>query len=390
MPVDLAWPFLPQDDVVETLEWHTNIHTCRKAEYRRCKRPVPRVGYRYKYVMDFSDYGIARERFRSLSGLTQVLVPDWPNAVQIPSIGPGTASLPVDATGVPALRTDAYVLIVSSNSLYEVSQISSVGSGVITINPATTRSYSTPWIVPTRLGRFVQDLVGNQGPDGDVEVGVEFDTTDGEDLFSVGGGIGYPTYLGYPVVTDPIEVINSVQESTQREAEVVDSKTGRVFVRNRFSTAKRLGILAWTALDADFLWSLRVWLHTRRGRWKQFWTSSWNADITITRDINGGDSTIEIAAIDFANKYPFPCDFAIVSPDGGIWAIRVTAAASGAPGKELLTLSAPFSGAVTLAGIDQTCRLTLSRLDSDRIDIQHLPGRQATVVVAVKEVPIYP
>jgi hypothetical protein len=151
--------------------------------------------------------------------------------------------------------------------------------------------------------------------------------------------------------------------------------------------------MAWTCQNADALLNLRLWLHTRRGRWKQFWIPSWNADVTITRSITGGDTSIEVAAIGFSGRYPNPTDLFIAATGeagGGGWFVRVTGATAGGSGKELLTLSAPFSGSADIGVIDKTSKLTLSRFNSDRISIQHLPGRQATVVASVKEVPVYP
>jgi hypothetical protein len=151
-------------------------------------------------------------------------------------------------------------------------------------------------------------------------------------------------------------------------------------------------VLAWTAQNAIQLWALRVWLHTRKGRWKQFWTSSWNADVTITKNIAAGDGSIQIAAIGFASKYPANTDLVVVNAsNGGAIQLRVVSVTAGPPGHEVLNWDGGvWSGSTWNMEDLTTSKLTLSRLGADRIEIQHLPGRQATIVAATKEVPVYP
>ena len=383
-----VWPFIPQMDVVESLEWLTDVFKARKAEYRAALRPMPRIGYQFRYLLDDFDYGAARELARTVGG-DPVFVPDWTVATQVPTIGAATVSLPVDVTRAPAYRVGGSALVFSGNSSYEVVTISALGTGTITVS-ATASGYAAPWVVPLRVGTFTQEFSGDRGPHAYTEGSAVFECIDTEDLSGVGGGIGYPPYLGDQVITEPTEIINGVKETNIREVEPVDSKTGPIYKYPIYASPNQASVLAWECLDATAVWNRRLWLHSRRGRWKQFWVSSWNADVVITRDISGGDASIEIAAIGFASKYPTPTDLAIVATDGGMWLVRVTGATSGSTGHELLTLSASFTGSADLAVISKTCKLTLSRLGSDRIDIQHLPGRQATVVAATKEIPVYP
>jgi hypothetical protein len=282
-------------DVVESLEWLTDVIKCKRAEYRLSLRPLPRVGYQFRYLMDDEDYGVARELARVVGG-DPVFVPDWPNATQVPTIGASTVSLPVDVTIAPAYRVDGSALVFGSNSDYEVVTVESIGSGTIGIS-ATTAGYTTPWIVPLRMATFTQEFSGDRGPQDYTIASANCLAIDTEDLLAASGGLSFPTYLGDSVVTDPVEIINSAKESNIREVAPVDSKTGPLYQYPVYATPNQSAVLAWTAQNAAAVWAIRVWLHTRRGRWKRFWTSSWNADVTVTKDIAAGDTAIQVADI---------------------------------------------------------------------------------------------
>jgi hypothetical protein len=382
----LAWPFKPQMEIIETLEWLTDVNKCKKAEYRMTVRHRPRISYQHKYVLDAVDYGVARELARTIGG-DPLYVPDWSVATAVPTISAGTVSLPIDVTYAPAYYS-GFALVWAGDFNYEVVSITGYGTGTIAIS-ATVNGYTNPEIVPLRLATFDQEFDGNLGAHHYIEASASFTATATEDLSTYSGGLTYPAYLGDPVVTDPVELINSVKEGNTRDVETLDSKTGPLYKYPLFATPTQSGVLAWTLLTEAALWALRVWLHTRRGRCKQFWSSSWNADVTITKDIVAGEGAIQIAAIGFASKYTLPVDIAIANASvGGMTFIRITSVSAGPAGNELLNFGGAFSGSTWHKETLIASKLTLSRLASDRIDIQHLSGRQATVEAATTEVPL--
>lgn len=394
----IAWPFFPNVDARESLEWLTDVIRCKTAEYRLSLRSSPRVTYDYGYLLDQDDYGIACEIARAAGG-DDLYVPEWMVAVQVPSFNAATVSVPVDATRAPGYVALGHLLIWETNQKWEVCSITTVGSGTISIS-ATTRAYTKPWITPLRLGTFAQPFSStpspdgaSSGPDDDRETYIKADAlflvTSTEDLSGT-TGIIYPTYLGDPVVNDQVCVVNNTNVTQRRDLEKLDSVTGGLVNYAKQSASSRAGVMAWITLDSTDLWALRCWLHGRKGKWKQFWVPSWNDDFTITREIGSSDDDIEIEAIGAASTYAFPFDLAIIDYDDGIWSVRVTGATAGDAGKELLTLSEPFDGTVGLDHIAHASKMTLSRFDSDRIEIHHTWARQASVVVPIVEVPIYP
>lgn len=396
-----VWPFRPQMDVIEVLEWAVDVTKCRAAEYRHCMRTVPRMNYVCRYILDDDEYGQAREIAR-IVGSGDIYIPDWPNAVQIASINAGTVSLPVDTETVPAYVVNGYALIWESNTDYEAVQIGTVGAHTLTVH-ATDYAHTTPWVVPLRLAKFSQELSGVRGPRLCTIVSAVFLVEEGDDLLSEAGDMGFPDYNNSPVVTSAVELIGEVQERNLREVQAFDTRTAGVYRYNLYATPNQSAVLGWTLSDASEIWDMRLWLHATCGRWKQFWVPSNNADITITETIGFGATTIHIAAMGFADIYSLPVRLRILIDDVTMCAVNVTSVADGDPGEELLTIDSvytliggtpvyadQFMATFELSTIHGAQKLTLSRFDADRIEIQHREGRQATVVVPIKEVPEYP
>lgn len=385
-----TWPYRPKRPLRESLEWQTDVNRCYSAEQRICLRTRPRITLDHQYTLDPADYASAVELCRANAHL-EIDVPEWHSISEIPATSSGTTLIDVQgATTIPAYKTGGKAIIWESNTSFEVVTVATVSTNAVAIS-ATTSAHGRALMCPMRSCKMINPLQSDRKPAEFSDAGAVFRCDVTEDLTpTYGVGIGYASYKDIPVVTDNVDIISGARESIDRELATLDSVTGIVVQSPEHSTATRTGVLAWYCADRSELWNLRRWLHSRKGQQKNFWAPSWNADVTVTRDIYGGDATIEITACNFASTFTTPCDFAIIAPDGGIWPVRVTGATSGGPGKELLSLSEAFSGAVSLANIAKTCKLTLSRFATDSIDINHLTGGQATVAVAVVEDPNVP
>lgn len=385
-----VWPFRPRMEIVESLEWLTDVTRFYAGEQRHCLRMAPRMGWQHEYNLDPVIYAAAVETCRNNS-VGFLDVPEWNSMSEIPSTSAGTVSLPVDVSKAPAYVVNGKLLIWESNQNYEVCTVQGFGTGTVIIS-ATTSNHGRATVCPLRSALFSENLASDRTPtDSFVKCQASFEVPITEDLTpTYGSGISYPDYLGSPVVAVRVEILSGAREDVSRELTTLDSRTGAVVRWPIYATPNRNGVLAWYCENATEVWNLRRWLHTRKGQQKNFWAPSWNNDVTVTRDITGGDTTIEIAACAFASTYTFPVDIGILDGAGGGWFVRVTGCHAGGTGKELLELSVPFVGDVGLGAMDSVSRLTLSRFASDRIEIHHLPGQAATVAVPIVEDPNVP
>jgi len=379
-----VWQYPPQNNVIESLEWLTDIIHCRNGEFRACTRRFPRQEFSFQHQFDEGTYGLAREKRRIVGG-SQLYVPDWPRMATIPAVNAGTVTLPVDTAHASSFKVGGAVLVIESTTLYEVHTVSDIGDGTITVS-ALTHSYSRPLVVPLRVGTFVQPLAGTRYASHYVTAHALFKITATEDMIDATATV-LPTYLNWPVILSARELINSSEDSVDRVVETLDSATGGLANYSLYSYAQTSMSVALTAQTSQQAIDLRSLLATLCGRWKAFWLPSNNADFTLTKDIADGEDFVQVAAVGFAASYGLGTDIGILTKVGGIIGLRITSVTTEIPGNERLHFtSGAFAGNLAISLVDKVCTLTPSRLDADRIELQYKPGLVLTVVVPTQEV----
>jgi hypothetical protein len=379
-----VWQHRPQNGVIESLEWLTDVIRCKSAEYRLCLRQAPRQTFSLQHQMDEAEYGLAREKARKVGG-DPLFVPDWPRLTVIPAIAAGTTAIPVDAAHASAVQVDSSVLLWESFTKFEVCIVTEIGDGTIGIE-ATTQAYTYVVAVPLRVGTFAQPFANTRYAAKYTTEHALFVVTATEDMNDL-TAVAYPTYLDKPLVTSKREMINAVEDTTERVCELFDSKISGLVNYPLHTTPRTAMNISLTAQTAQERIDLRTFLATLCGRWKSFYLPSGNADFTLTKDITAGDGFIQVAAVDFVNTYGLGTDIALLSMTGAVVAIRVTSVTTEVAGSERLRFAGAFSGGMPMTTVDKVSKLILSRLDADRIELQYIPGLALTVSVLTQEVP---
>ena len=403
-----VWPYSPQATITESLEWMTDIQRCRSAEYRQCLRLRPRQELQLKFLMtqeEFSKAKLVAKRLGTESSQTaadlilygatpfSLWVPLWPMAYRTVSIASGSTHIPKDVDDpVQLTRFGSVIMVWESPSKYEVLGVS-VNSvdpedPYITTYTATTQAYTSPWVIPLRVGELAQEFEATRSTFQKVETSVRFRVIAGDDYSDEPGDM-YAAYRygNHPLVIDRSLLRSGVKEQYQREFEEVDSEIGNAWRFPSFSIPDQSGQMTWHAQGRENVRALLYWLHSRKGRWKSFWIPSWSGDITVTHEIAASDTTIEITDIGMRTRGVFPFDIMILGKDGSRTCCQVTSAAAGSTGKEVITVSAQVGAHLYTWDIDKVCMLTLYRFESDRIEITHESGMVSTVSTSVVEVP---
>ena len=378
------WPFEPERTITEAVSWATDVIEFEDGEQRIATRCIPRGELSFDYQMTPAQYGRARELARSIGGDT-CYVPAWHEAEHVGAVSAHQVNLAIDPTGKCYSET-GYLLVWDADDDCEVVEIGSFGVGQINLNPWVESAYSDAWVAPIREATFAQEFEApRDAVDTFVRASARFEVLVTEDLS--GETLSETVYKTYPLVTDPPEAGSS--EQFWREVDVLDTVTGLSAKTSVIDIPKRSAMVGWLCHDASDVWDRRVWLHKRGGRQGAFWLPSWNADVLVTVNIAVEDNHIHIAAVGFNEIYAMPCDIVIETAGGGFIPMRVVSAADGDPGEEILTLEAPYEGILSIpaATIARVGKLTLSRLNSDRIEIQHRPGGGAILAAPTIEVP---
>jgi len=380
----LTWPFMPAPEPTEALEWLTDIIQCRDTEQRLAMRPIPRREFAHDYSLETVDFGRAREIAKSIGG-DEFYLPIWTEFAEVGALSAGTVTLPIDAT-LASYEEGGKLLLWDADDDFEVCTIQTIGAGTITI-VATTKAFSNAAATPIMLARFEQAFDVNRSAGDHDTASARFQIVADIDL-SGETGLTYVDYRSMPFITTQTSMMGkSLGEQFERETETLDTSTGVLFRTPICEWSVQRSRVGWRVLSKADLWDLRVWLHQMRGRQKAFWLSSWNKDIEVNATIGAADLTVSINDIDFAAHYSMPCDFVVRTSAGALFGFQVTDCDDGAPGTEVLTIAAAIGTTVTVAEIEATSKLVLSRFDADRIEIQHGLAGAAAVSVPTVECP---
>lgn len=262
--------------------------------------------------------------------------------------------------------------------------ISSVSTGYYAPTTATEPNYawetlSSEMAIPANTRRIEIELEArrNQGTNNDALF----------DNIRVGIKTDYVTYKDHDVMTDRTFIVSDIRERFEREVEVVDNGTGVIWQGPQFTYPVQTSMMAWETLTREELWYIRVWLHSRRGKWKGFWLPSWNNDLQITQPIADTDTEITISAIGYPS-FEGQRDIMILTKAGSMHFARVLNGDDGLLSQEVLTLEAPIGFNLAVSDIEMVCFMTFMRFDADRIEIKHKAARGASIAVAVMEAPI--
>lgn len=390
-----VWHYMPQQNVTESLEWQTYVQRCRSAEYRHSLRTKPRQEFQVRHVMTPAQFSQARLLARNL-GASSFFVPVWPMHFR-----PG--DLASSATVIPEITSDSPLLFDVGTSIlvwenadkWEVAVIQLNSSNpaypYLTLEEGLSQAYTNPVVVPLRVGEFAQEFQVTRNTFKVVEAEARFRILIGDDYsneyVSRGGLYASESYLSHPVVTDRSIALSGVQEQFERRFDELDSVIGGTYRYPTLSAAEQASQITWSAQSRTALWSMLYWLHSRKGRWKSFWVSSWNNDFTITHEIASSDTSIEIADIGVRTWGVFPFDIVILTDAGARIYKRVTGAIAGTSGHEVLGLSSAVGSNLYTWNIESTSVLTRMRFDSDRIEVQHGAAGLVMATAQVVEVP---
>lgn len=197
----------------------------------------------------------------------------------------------------------------------------------------------------------------------------------------------YPVHRGHEVMTDRSFLISDIRERFEREAVEEDNTTGQVWIGPQFTYPIQTSSMNWDTLTREDLWNLRVWLHSRRGKWRGFWLPSWNPDLKVTQPIVATDTTITIREMGYPT-FEGPRDLMVVTKAGAYHYLQVTGGTDGLLNQEVLALAGEAGVNLAVSDIEMVCFLTFMRFDADRIEIRHRAAKGASVAVPVMEAPV--
>ncbi|AME18052.1 virion structural protein [Pseudomonas phage AAT-1] len=377
----VVWPFVPQTEHRETLEWFTDILPSFGAEQRIALRTAPRQSFNHEFQLDEYQYSrakaIATQWAHRVYGL-----PVWSELTRLGPVPMGTTELMFDTSNAD-YRSDDIVIVWESDEHFVAAECTDVLADRVVLKLPLEQSYQNAYVAPLRFARTFEGMQFRRRAHDVVTASATFQVTANKDL---GASVGLPQYRGKDVLTDRTILVGDLVERISRSIDEFDNGSGPIAVDIKNGWVNYARAITFDTLDRAARWSARKWVHSRRGRQKAFWLPSWNPDLVILDDVGPTGASLTVRPIGYPLYYGIK-DVMIELNDGTRIFSRVLGAAVDVNGNEELSLEAPVGTGFAAADVALACFMSHVRFNSDRVEISHSYAGRATASVPVTETP---
>lgn len=379
---ETLWPFPAAGEIVEVLEWRTDVLQARTAEQRIALRPRPRVILTLRHRLDA--LGLAEAAALARAGVTGAWsVPLWHRAVQPASaLGQGDGAIWLDDTAAFSGAAQAVLAIdggaAATVAIAAVQTDHLVLAGSLgAVLPSASVAPGRMAVMPVGIGRFAAAVDVTRRRRGDGTVTATFLLQDVPEVAETTVQI----HLGHPVLTDPSVVRRPLASSLRQTVEYVDNGFGPVVVEPLRDLVERTETITLRAQGPAARAQLAAWLWNLRGRQAAFWLPSWGREPQLVAAMTASTTVMRATPVGAVSAW-VGRSILLEMQDGPVF--RTITAAVAEEAAHRLTLSGSVGSAVPA---DTPVHLmTLVRSDSDRTELRH--GAVATEVsLPVVEVP---
>jgi hypothetical protein len=373
------WPFPAAQEIIEVLEWRTDVLQARAGEQRIALRSRPREIVTFQHRCDALGMARAAELVRA-GFVGEWRVPLWHMAVQATAdVMQGATEIAVHTAVADFRAGEAVVLAVDGRaaSLAEIADVEA--DRLILVEPLGAQLpgaivvASRIAVAPVRSGILIAPVEIARRRQNDGLVTTTFLLRDAPDLTAP----VMPIYLGRLVQTDPSLTRSPITVSLRRAVEYVDNGFGPVVVEPLRDLFERGEAITLKAQGADARHTLRRWLWSLRGRQTGFWLPTWGRELQLRAAMTSGSTQMRVVPVAELAVYVGRA-ILLEMPSGFRFRTINAAVADGADHR--LTLSSSLGEPVAVATAVHF--LTLVRSDADRIEIKHgLVASEVTVPV---------
>jgi hypothetical protein len=373
------WPFPAAQEIIEVLEWRTDVLQARAGEQRIALRSRPREIVTFQHRCDALGMARAAELVRA-GFVGEWRVPLWHMAVQATAdVMQGATEIAV-RTAVADFRAGEAVVLAVDGRAASLAEIADVEADrLILVEPLGAQLpgaivvASRIAVAPVRSGILIAPVEIARRRQNDGLVTTTFLLRDAPDLTAP----VMPIYLGRLVQTDPSLTRSPITVSLRRAVEYVDNGFGPVVVEPLRDLFERGEAITLKAQGADARHTLRRWLWSLRGRQTGFWLPTWGRELQLRAAMTSGSTQMRVVPVAELAVYVGRA-ILLEMPSGFRFRTINAAVADGA--EHRLTLSSSLGEPVAVATAVHF--LTLVRSDADRIEIKHgLVASEVTVPI---------
>jgi hypothetical protein len=367
-----VFPIAPnwKTPVLERLEWLTDLLEMRDGSEQRIRlRQNPRQSIEYEILAIGNTVNLLQSLLFGWQGRTWAL-PLWFHAQQL------TTGVTANATTLPCVtagyefQQDGYVMLYLSETIYEVVRIAAISGSSLTSVVEVSRFWPAgSWIIPIRMSRIKDDIT-LQYINGEVATCVVRFWSEQTLAIPSTWAAGY---LGKPVLEVEPNRVSNMAEQWTRKTTLMDNGVGPSYTVDKLDFSKTIRSHTFTALNRTQIKTYRNLFYYAQGRWKEFWSPTYNRDMRLTEDVHATQDWLVINSIQYStmvNSHSMRRHIRLALNTGQVYYRRIESSddVNTPSGTEKLFLDAAlpveFSANAVVISF-----MTLSRMDTDTLEI---------------------
>lgn len=378
----MIWPFIPMNEMLESIESVTDVMRAFSTEQRVRLTEIPRRRFNPRYLFADTEYEFARSLMRGRAPQAFDL-PDWAFRYPVSSAAAGASAVVFDNT-YPALSAADRIVLIQGPDQYEELDVATANGTGITLGTPLGATYKNAVLCPIVSARTLEGLSVDHSSSPMRPGQVEWTTYGGVDLASDGAT---PSYRGDLLLTvQPRSGQSSHSEQITHESDVVDNGIAEPFFDTVVEGSIQSLAMTWQIDSRPDEYALRQLVYALRGRQRAFWLPDWNNGIRLAAGAGNGATSISVRKFGFTDGYGTG-DIFIRLKNGTAITRQVTGSVP-AGANETLTITPGLPQAVAVADVDVFSLLFRVRQAEDRVEWTHRASPGPMIQMAVTEVPV--
>lgn len=367
------WPFTASGEIIEVLEWNTNVLTSRAGEQRIALRALPREIVTHTHRVDA--LGLAKATELGRAGFAGPwLLPMW-HMAQRPTVdlvqGEAEIHVPTElaAFGTSSIGAPAFAAIAVDGGLAVQVEIAAIEPNRLILAAPLTGVLPVPLvrsiraaIMPLRPAQIAAPIEITRRRQNDATITVTFLLQATTDLPAP----DLPIYQGAMVQTNPSLTRAPLASTLKQAVEYIDNGFGPVTVeplRDIFERGEAITFKAKTATERH---DLRRWLFAQRGRQTPFWLPTWGAELQLRIAMTASTTLMRIAPI--GDLAAYAGRHIMVETSAGLRFRKINSAVQDGANHRL-TLSSSLGMLLPLG--TKVHFMTMVRAYGDRVEVLH-------------------
>jgi len=375
--IGTLWTNVPQMNFVEVVEWKTDVIRTKSSEQRVSIRTTPRQLFELNFILTPQQFNEMR---RIVYVGTQSIseMPIWSQRLYFAGVAPGSSVLAVPRSNHCFVNNDKAVVIYP-NMAISIVDVTAVTDTHVTLSQSTS-DYPEFWLLPMRKvfvlsgGEFKRE--GNEVITGSI-------TFEMQKAIACTKASPFTAYAGMDVMTDRSIVVSSMKEKLIWETDDVQFTTGSMRRFKKYDRPEYQSTISWEFRNLGERMRVLPWVNSLRGKQRAFWLPSWNKDFELHSSVVSNSTTITVKSL---GPYVEGTLHIMLQSKAGVRYYRQVTSVNRTVSPPTMTLNQSIGVNIAVNDVGIICMLRKVRLDSDRLEIQHVSNGMSTLTVPVVEV----